>query len=247
MKKKLLLIMATAIMIVLQSCGAIADEKQSELQKTTYYNICLIIDGTDRLCNQNDVPYVSVAEMESLASFICKNGLGTLYVSYVDKDCDNNKIAIFEQNDIRPSDIGRKAGYVQISKYNKEKEQRQKDQDAYDRKEAETINQFSSECDLIVSAAYSNSVAKQQKGSDVNGAINKAIRLLCASEQQDGQSFIILVSDGCDNVGKQLHSLPNDVKLLLVNSNVSKHHYEDIVSKEFASLKQAQKYIFNIH
>lgn len=247
MKKKLLLIMAAAMITVLHSCSAVADETQSETQKTDRYNICLIIDGTDRLCNQNDVPYVSVAEMNSLANFICKNSLGTLYVSYVDKDCDNNKVAIFEQHDVRPSDIGPKPGYVQISKYNKKKKQCLKNQDAYNRKKEEAINQFSTECDIIVSSAYSNSVAKQLKGSDVNGAINKAIRLLRASEQMAGQSFIILVSDGCDNVGKQLHSLPNNVELLMVNSNVSKHHYENIVSKEFASLKQAQKYIFDIH
>ena len=247
MKKGLFFTMAAAIMTVLQSCSAVADETQSKFQKTNRYNICLIIDGTDRLCNQNEVPYVSVAEMDSLASFICRNGQGTLYVSYVDTDCDNNKVAIFEQFAVRPSNIGPKPDYVQVSKYNKEKEQCRKEQDAYERKKEETINQFSSECDFIVSAAYSNSVARQQNGSDVNGAINKAIRLLRASEQEDGQSFIILVSDGCDNVGKHLHSLPNGVELLMVNSNVSKHQYGDIVSKEFVSLKQAQKYIFNIY
>ncbi len=247
MKKELLLTMAAAMITMLHSCSAVTDETLSEFHKTNRYNICLIIDGTDRLCNQNEVPCVSVVEMDSLASFICKEGIGTLYVSYVDKDCDNNKIAIFEKNDERPADIGPKPSYVQVSKYNKEKEQCLKDQDAYDKKQEEAINQFSVECDIIVSNAYSDSVAKQPKGSDVNGAINKAIRLLRASEQADGKSFIILVSDGCDNVGKQLHSLPHDIELLLVNSNVSKHHYEDIVSKEFVSLKQAHKYIFNIH
>lgn len=247
MKKELLLIMAAAMITVLQSCSAVADETPSEAQKTNRYNICLIIDGTDHLCNQNDVPYVSVAEMDSLANCICKKGQGTLYVSYVDKDCDNNKVAIFEQYDVRPADIGPKPDYVQLSKYSKEQEKRLIAQDAYDRIKEGAINQFSTECEIIVSSAYSNHVAKQQKGSDVNGAINKAIRLLRASEQMDEQSFIILVSDGCDNVGKQLHSLPKDVELLIVNSNVSKHHYEDIVSKEFVSLKQAQKYIFNIH
>ena len=87
-------------------------------------------------------------------------------------------------------------------------------------------------------------MAKQKNGSDVNGAINQAIRVLQASEDGSSTSYIILVSDGCDNVGKELQPIPDNTELIVVNTNVTKHQYGDLVSREFVNLQQAMKYIF---
>lgn len=246
MKKELLLLMATAIMTVLQSCNAVLDVPQNTSNCTEHYNICLMIDGTDRLSNQNDIPYVSAEEMKSLADNLCNNGLGTIYVSYIDKDCDNNQVAVFEWRKTKPADIGSKLSYEKRNTYLKKVEKREEEKNAFEAEKLRALNLFFKDCEAIEKSAYSGSVAKQKNGSDVNGAINKAMRLLKASELLNGKSYIVLVSDGCDNVGKQLQTLPDNTELFIVNSNVSKHHYGDIVSKEFVTFRQAQKYMFSI-
>lgn len=244
MKRDLLFTTAVAVMTVLQSCNMSADVNLNTSPSTKHYNICLIIDGTDRFSNQNDIPYVSVDDMKTLAKNLCDNGKGTIYVSYVDKDCDNNKVAIFDWRDTKPADIAPKLSYQKGIAYQKEKEERQAEQRAFEDKKDGVIGRFAQDGSAVETAAYANSVAKQRNGSDVNGAINKAIRLLRASEQTNSRSYIILVSDGCDNVGKQLQKLPDNTELFIVNANVSKHHYGDLVSKEFVTLKQVQQYIF---
>ena len=85
---------------------------------------------------------------------------------------------------------------------------------------------------------------KKKKGSDVNGAINKASKLLRASTQEGVHSYIILVSDGCDNVGKELNKFDTNTELTIVNSTTIKHQYQEYVSKEYVTLKQVYNYIF---
>jgi len=69
--------------------------------------------------------------------------------------------------------------------------------------------------------------------------------LLRASAHGDNHPYIILVSDGCDNVGKELAELTQGTEILLVNSNVAKHQYGNLISREFVTLDQAINYIFN--
>ncbi len=51
--KKYMITMATAIIAVLQGCTFSENETQNESSGSKYYNICLVIDGTDRLSEQN--------------------------------------------------------------------------------------------------------------------------------------------------------------------------------------------------
>ena len=246
MKKMMYLAIMIAMMTVMSSCGSVeSKQKKDEPQTINRYNICLVLDGTDRLANENGVPQISSSEVVELAKMLANKGVGNLYLSYVDANCDNNKVAIFDWHKKRPIELEAKPGYMKMSEYKKIEEKYQSDTLSYSSSLVDAIGMFSRDCERTCNIAYSDEVAKQKKGSDVNGAINQAIRLLRANEQQSDFSFIILVSDGCDNVGKELAFFPQSTQLLLVNSNVAKHQYEEIVEREFVTLSQALNYIFN--
>lgn len=243
MKKYALITMTMFTMVFMQGCSSLTDESKNA-PESTCYNICLILDGTDRLCEQAGVPMVTVDEMKEFAKKISE-GQGTLYVGYVDDNCDNNQIVLFDWNLTKPSAPGEKKGYVMMSKHEEEKSKYSLDSSKYEDGLNTAINKFSNECATLSELAYSDFVAKQKKGSDVNGAINQAVRLLQASSRGSERSYIILVSDGCDNVGRELKDLPPNMELLIVNTNVSRHQYNGIVSREFATLGQASNFIFD--
>lgn len=94
MKRNVLLTTAVFVMAFLQGCGSLPEELLKK-PETSRYNICLILDGTDRLCEQAGVPIVTVSEMTSLAD-VLSEGTGTLYVGYVDDNCDNNHVVLFD-------------------------------------------------------------------------------------------------------------------------------------------------------
>lgn len=245
MKKMMYLAIMIAVMTVMSSCGSGESKQKDEPQTINRYNICLVLDGTDRLTNENGVPQISSSEVVKLAKTLAKNGVGSFYLSYVDANCDNNKVAIFDWHKESPIVPGRRPTYMKMSEYKEITKKYQTDSLSYSSGLVDAIGMFSRDCERICNIAYSDEVAKQKNGSDVNGTINQAIRLLRANEQQSDYSYIILVSDGCDNVGKELTFFPQSTELLIVNSNVAKHQYEDIVEREFVTLDQVSNYIFN--
>lgn len=233
----------SAVLFIFSSC--ISSTNASEDKRLDkYYNICLVLDGTDRLSEQNGVPCISSNEITDIARTIANNGVGCFYVTYVDNDCDNNRIAVFEWTANKPEILANKPLYMQVKEFEEITRASKERLDAYDTELENSILQFDKEARIICQSAYTDAIARQKNGSDVNGAINQAGRLLSASER--GSSHIILVSDGCDNVGKELLGLSSSSELILVNTNVSKHHYRDIVSKECVTLKQAINHIFNL-
>ena len=230
--------------VLLTACNAVPSEKQEISPSNQHYNVCLVLDGTDRLSEQNGVPCITTEDLVGVAETLSNRGVGCLYVGYVDNNCDNNRIALFEWSESKPAEFGEKPNYMKMANY-KDSVNMAKDKiSAYQTQLEASIDHFRDECAMLCKIAYSESVARPKRGSDVNGAINQADRLLSASQIAGEASFIILVSDGCDNVGKKLTSLPPSTELLIVNSNVSKHQYGDLVSKEFVTLKQAINYIF---
>lgn len=233
-----------AISVLLPGCDATGSSHQEVQAIPSVYNICLVLDGTDRLSEQNGVPCMAVEEILDLAGTLTQKGLGNLYVTYVDDNCDNNRVAVYEWSEMSPEPIGTKPSYIKSTDYEKQCAERQKEVDDYKARKEEALQAFTPGISFIVEAAYSDKVAHQRRCSDVNGAINQASRLLKATASEDNHSCIILVSDGCDNVGKGLSSLPIDTDLFLINSNVSKHQYGDLVTREFVTLHQAIKYIF---
>lgn len=234
-----------AMMTAMASCGSVESKQKSESRTVDRYNICLVLDGTDRLSNQNGVPQATSQEVVELAKTLAKKGIGSFYLSYVDANCDNNNVAIFDWHKESPIMPGVKPTYMKMSEYKEITQKYQTDSLSYSSGLIDAIGAFSRDCEKICNIAYSDEVAKHKNGSDVNGAINQAIRLLRASEHQTDFSYIILVSDGCDNVGRELSYFPRSTELLIVNSCIAKHQYEELVSREFVTLKQALNYIFD--
>ena len=234
-----------AASIILPACEGLTAAPHEDFVGKRYYNVCLVLDGTDRLSGQNGVPCVVAEEMVDLARTLADNGMGSLYLCYVDNNSDNNRVAMFEWSEHAPKPVGDKPGYMKMADYDKQVAASQKAQDEYQKHLKKELQEFFKDCSGIVDLAYSDAVARQKKGSDVNGAINKAARLLKASSPVATHSYIILVSDGCDNVGKELSPLPRETELFLINSSVSKHQYGELVSREFVTLKQAAKHLFN--
>lgn len=243
--KKFIELAIIIAMMTMSSCGSAESKQSDEIQTINRYNICLVLDGTDRLTNENGVPQINSSEVVELAKMLANKGIGNLYLSYVDANCDNNKVAIFDWYKESPIAPGRRPNYMKMSEYRELTEKYQTDSLSYSSSLVDAIGILSRDCERICNIAYSDEVAKQKNGSDVNGAINQAIRLLRANEQQSDYSYIILVSDGCDNVGKELAFFPQSTELLIVNSNVAKHQYEEFVEREFVTLGQASNYIFN--
>ena len=244
MKKSNFLVILIAFSTVLSGCVNLESEHDKTTILAKRLNICVILDGTDRLCNQAGVPIVSSDEIVEFAKMLANNGVGSFYLSYVDNNCDNNRVAVFEWDMKKPTEIGRKPGHVKVAEYDAMKSANKMEMAAYSEALNNAVELFARDCETICKSAYSDIVAKQKNGSDVTGAINQAIRLLRANQEESDFSSIILVSDGCDNVGKQLDDLQSS-KLFIVNSNVSKHQYADIVSKEFVTLRQSFNYIFS--
>lgn len=244
MKTHYLFTTTMVIMTVLSGCGSVSKENLDATRECKYYNICLVLDGSDRLSEQNNVPLITSEEIADIGRTLLEKGVGSLYVTYLDSDCDNNHVATLEWQEERPAALGDKPGYMKMAKYNELLEAANNNDYEYKKSVEEAREAFAEESNAIVASAYSDEVAKRKRGSDVNGAINKANKLLRASNNDSECSYIILVSDGCDNVGKTLLDFPPNTELVIVNSNVSKHQYGGLVSHEFVTLKQAIKYIF---
>lgn len=244
MKKNLFILMTIAIAIVMQSCNVPMSTDAEVSQDVAHCNVCLVIDGTDRLSKQNGVPDVSVTDLEDIARTFLTCGKGFLYVSYVDNDCDNNKVVVFSSDLQKPSSLEKKMNYQSTKEYDSIANDFQKRKKIYEANIENYLLKFTSDCSSLLELAYSDLVAKQKKGSDVTGAINQANRLLQSSQNNGERSYIVLISDGCDNVGKELRSIAPMTEILMVNTNVSKHNYQDLISREFVTLNQVSNYIF---
>ena len=230
------------IVACLSSCYSLANEPGGN-QSDAKYNICIVLDGTDRLSTQNGVPQITADELVEFARKLSEKGGGYLYVTYIDKDVDNNAIAYFEWLEDEPRSLGTKPGYMKVSEYQRLKARNEAELNAYRTNLAKAVEEFSREAAGIVKTAYSDAVARETKGSDVTGAVNQAAHLLRSSDISC-KSYIVLVSDGCDNVGKELSPISPDTGLIIVSSNVTKHPFGDIVLKEYVNFRQVKSYFF---
>lgn len=244
MKKTFFTTAAFVLSVLSVCCTSNREDSQESTLKDARYNIALVIDGTDRNSTQNGIPEVSAEEMVSLAYAITEKGSGSLYVTFVDDNCDNNQVAIFDWVMKKPDEPGEKKGYTPMQEYKDMVACYNQQKSVYDSTINNDTASFAAECRKLRTQAYSNKVATTTNGSDVNGVINQSVKLLQTSGTDTRKSYIILVSDGCDNVGKELCKLPPNIEVLMVNTNTAKHQYGDSISKEFANLKQAYKYIF---
>ena len=239
---KTLKIMAIiAISAALAACKPATGSIESEVSQC--YNVAIILDGTDRLTNSNAISQVSPESLTAFAERLAANGTGSLFVSYVDRDSRNNAFALFEIWRKRPEPMGPKKEYVMQNVYDQQVKAYEAAVESYESDLVKAVENFSNSCRRVVRSAYADEVAAEQHGSDVNGAVTKAVRALSANDNSS-HSYIILVSDCIDNVGNKLDlaSISESTQLIAVNTNAG--DYDEMISKKYVTFDQVSDYIF---
>lgn len=214
------------------------------------YNIVLIADGTDIKHNEYAVPVITEEYLLQLIEKIQQHGRGKLWLGYIDKNSGNNPIAYMEiyQAPIF-AEISGKARSETGTEYQERikmgMKQNANDSIMFEKNKSQCTSIFLKEAKDILQSAYSEEVATARVGSDVNGAINAANRLLKTIPNDSiTQNFIVLVSDGVDNIKNSLNEISDNVEILLINNSGSKCHLKiDVI--ELDNLARMEEYIFN--
>lgn len=242
--KTLQVLALAALCSIFTSCHHTADTTESAKTEKVY-NVAVILDGTDRLQNSNAISLISTAELTDLARKIAENGTGSLFVSYVDRDCSNNYFALFEMNQQKPQAPGKKKEYIMQSTYDKEVQEYQMAEIEYQKIVTDALEAFSDNCERVTKAAYSDQTASEKQGSDVFGAVNKALKAIAANESAQF-SHIVLVSDCVHNAPtEKLAEIPPSVELIAVNTSEG-GSLEGLISKQLITFSQLINYLFNL-
>ena len=210
-------------------------------KKEYTYSICLIVDGTDAQVNQNAVPHISLSEIEKLMDSLSILGYGSLYLTYVDENSANNAVAEWSWYQKPPKDVELKTGdgSSELQKKTKEHYTNQKE---YWKAQEEARAAFSLKVDSVLSLAYAKEGTRKSKGSDVYGAVNKALSYVVADEGAN-ISLILLVSDLEHNTkNRELLQIPKRTKLFAVGTSLDSNSDLKPI-KEFATFDQVIRYI----
>lgn len=241
--KTLQILAAIAFCSIFSSCITTSYDNVAETD-TRVSNIAVILDGTDRFTNSSAITMVSVEELTDLADKIAANGTGSLYVSFIDRDCRNNPFSLFEIWEQRPEKPGPKKEYVMKNAYDKVVQAYQTEDIEYQQRLTDALVLFSNSCEKITKAAYSDETASEKYGSDVYGAVNKALRAIASNEKAE-ISHIILISDCVHNARTEamLAEIPESVELITVSSYES-GNLEGLISKQFITFNQVINHLF---
>lgn len=240
--KTLQILALVALCSIFVSCHTATDTTESA-QTEKVYNVAVILDGTDRIQNSSAISQVSTAELTDLAQKIAENGTGSLFVSYVDRDCSNNHFALFEMNQQKPRAPGKKKEYIMQSSYDKEVQEYQMAEIEYQKRLTDALEDFSHNCERVTKAAYSDQTASEKQGSDVFGAVNKALKAIAANGNAEF-SHIILVSDCVHNAQtEKLAEIPQSVEVIAVNTSEG-GSLEGLISKQLITFSQVINYLF---
>ena len=238
-----------ALSALVTGCGYSRDERSPEKESASY-NICLIIDGTDRLDKQQSIPEVGIDFVMELAEKIQSSGEGTLWLSWVDDNSENNSNAYLKILSAPVRMVSdKKMDYETRIEYTKRvnmaNEKFISDSIEFEKGKTARFSKFRDDVQSLLRLAYSEQVARNRKGSDINGAINLGIRLLNSIPKFDVcENHLILVSDLVDNVGKSIVPDTDNISITSVNRSFSKHNLGGLVTKELGSLDQIFEYIF---
>jgi len=208
------------------------------------YNIVIIVDGTDLKHKEYAVPMVTVEYIAQFADKIQQKGKGRLWLGYVDESSENNSIAYLEIFQA-PHEITDKMRSETKLEYSERLKKMATDSMAFEKDKSQRLFTFLEEAQKIIQVAYSTKVITAKRGSDVDGALNAGMRLLkTVSIDSDTKKYVVLVSDGVDNIGKKINGIPDNVKVLLVNNSGSKNHLGDEII-DLDNLTRMEEYIFS--
>ncbi|MDH6357802.1 hypothetical protein [Parabacteroides sp. PF5-9] len=213
------------------------------------YSICLVLDGTDRRDRQQSIPEVDIQDVLNLAAKVQETGEGKLFLTFIDDNCANNGhsyLNIMQPLKSPRSTYPKKKDYETQAEYNKEKDKIMSefiaDSIAFEKSRLERLSSFREKTQEIINEAYSDRVAKNSRGSDINGAISLGVKLLTTSNASI--SYLILISDCVDNVKKPLVEIPDNIQIILINNSVSNHQLGDKIKMELSNLEQICETIF---
>lgn len=223
MKQLQFMLILSILVVSIVSCSTTGVPESNNMVPAKRYNIVIILDGTDRLVEENCVPMLQAEDIMSIANKMTTNDIGTIYVSWVDDNSDNNQAAVMEYELTTPTPIPQRPNYVPVSKYNAQIEQYKSDSVIWANEKRRIYGSFRTDCNRVIMSAYSEKVAKAGKGSDINGSLNQALRLLSPNAKKSDVNIILLISDGVDNGGKELAEKPENIQIILLNGNVAKH------------------------
>ncbi len=232
-----------ALSYIFASCQPASDSAESANSEKVY-NVAVILDGTDRLTNSNAISQISTAELTDLARKIAENGTGSLFVTYIDRNCSNNHFALFEIWEQKPKEPGPKKEHVMKNTYDKLIQEYEAAVLEYQKMLADALDRFSYSCEKVTKAAYSDQTASERYGSDVYGAVNKALKATLVNEDKAEISHIVLVSDCIHNAKTTaLAEVPDCVELIAVNTNDKDNLGKDI-SRRFLTFDQVLNFLF---
>lgn len=222
--------------------GVVSFFASCKREKEAYvFSVCLIVDGTDAQINKNAVPRIHRPDIEMLVDSIFAHGYGNLYLTYVDECSANNAVAELSWYQKRPKKIEIKAGDGS-QKQEEKMEENETNLGKYRADLLATKNVFFENVDSVLSLAYAKEVTHRSQGSDVYGAVNKAISYVEA-DRDANVSLILLVSDMEHNTkNRELTPIPRDTKLFVVGTSID-DKTELRPTSGFATFPQVIRYI----
>ena len=235
------IVLALSALVVATGCVSSGDARSTEKESASY-NICLILDGTDRYHLQQAIPLLKADDVMDIAEKVQSCGAGTLWVTFISENSEKNGNAYLKiLPEPKPPKLERKKEYETPAEYTNKTsakiEQFKSDSVLFAESKSERFSKFRYDLQEILKTAYSDRIAKTKNGSDIHGAINLGVKLL-KSNPNASTSYLILVSDLDDNVGKELGFVPDNISVICVNQSYSRHKLGSIINMELSSLEQ---------
>lgn len=150
MKQLQFMLILSVLVVSIVSCSTTGIPESNNTHPAKRYNIVIVLDGTDGLVEENCVPMLQVEDIMSIANKMTTNGIGTIYVSWVDNNSDNNQAAVMEYELTAPNPIPQRPNYVPVSKYNAQIEQYKSDSVIWANEKRTIYDSFRADCNRVI-------------------------------------------------------------------------------------------------
>ncbi len=199
--------------------------------------VFIIFDPSGSGTSSYSVPRISTAYIITVIDSIAQHGNGELWLTFIDKNGNNNKVLHFEvanapgtiQKPVRKSGE-RKGDYdKRVAKFETDSLNDAKNIAAFAQAFEEKKKQFLADCQAMIDAGYTPKKSWEDY-SDCIGSLNAGLRSL-ETVEHDTLHFrsIIFISDGVQDLPagaapQKLNAIPEDIKVVTVNHSGSKNN-----------------------
>lgn len=198
----------------------------------SHHAVFLIFDPSGSGSTAYSVPRLTAPYIGSVIDSIAAHGSGEVWLTYIDKNAQNNRVLHFEALAAKAAPAKARASGELKADYDKRMRQLaavEKEQDASVQAFQAKKNQFLTDCQAMIDEGY----APKKRGEDYSdciGSLNTALRSL-ETMPHDATHFrsVLFISDGVQSSPKgfapaKLGTLPDDMKIITVNHSGSKHN-----------------------